>query len=49
VSVCGAISIYCLRRISGQNSFTTIINVSYPTCVPHIFTVFSKFRFDLGW
>jgi hypothetical protein len=35
-----------LRWISGQNSFTTIAIVSYPTCVPHTLAVFGRVRSD---
>jgi hypothetical protein len=35
-----------LRWISGQNSFTTIAMVSYPTCVPHTLAVFGRVRSD---
>jgi len=37
-----------LRRMSGQNSFTTIVIVSYPTCEPHTLSVFPIFRSLLG-
>jgi len=40
---------FSLRRMSGQNSFTTIVIVSYPTCVPQTLAVFDRVRSALGW
>lgn len=36
-------------RISGQNSFTTNVIVSCPTCVPHTLAVFGSVRSARGW
>ncbi len=38
---------YCpksLRRVSGQNSFITLNNVSSPICCPHLLAVLPKDR-----
>jgi len=38
-----------LRRMSGQNSLTTRVRVSYAIWVPHTLAVLENVRSSLGW